>query len=55
MIEVGSQIRAELNLDEEEGANIVDSDGTLHNQHQLKKYFYKDRSCAPFQNKNYEH
>jgi hypothetical protein len=35
MIEGGSQIRVELNLDEEEGANIVDSDGTLQIQHQL--------------------
>jgi hypothetical protein len=29
MIEVRLQIRDELHLDEEEGANIVDSDGTL--------------------------
>eukprot|EP00979_Chaetoceros_neogracilis_P007174 scaffold1506_cov220-Chaetoceros_neogracile.AAC.4 len=30
MVEVGSRIRDELHLDEEEGSNIVDSDGTLH-------------------------
>jgi len=45
MVEVGSRIRDELHLEEEDGTNIVDSDGTLHmNKGRL---FTKDHPVHP--------